>query len=89
MNQLKIDLNSFSYKTDRKTFCHAKSPAERFGYYAKMPLPRFLIKNLGNIMVHTFLTPYLILLILSRNYKLNPKIFWNDFLLLYDKVHGG
>ncbi len=47
MNQLIIDLNTFSYKTDRETFCPAKSPAERFGYYAKMYFYRFLIRNLS------------------------------------------
>ena len=51
MNQLNIDLNSFSYKTDRETFCPAKSPAERFGYYAKMYFYRFLIRNLNYIIL--------------------------------------
>ncbi len=52
MNQLKIDSNSFSYKTDRETFCLAKSPAERFGYYAKMYFISFLIRNLNYIIVY-------------------------------------
>ena len=52
INQLIIDLNSFSYKTDLKTFCPVKSPAERFGYYANMYFYRFLIKNLIYIILY-------------------------------------
>ena len=54
MNQLFIDSNVFSYITDRETFCPAKSPAERSGFYAKMPFPRFLIRNLGNNLLIGF-----------------------------------
>ncbi len=39
-----------SNKTDHETFCPAKSPAERSGYYVKMYFYRFLIRNLGYIL---------------------------------------